>query len=179
MIGATRHWYGLSWVRSLLLSLCLMVALGACAATQGDGATQDRTASGEDPASIRQMLAELRKNSKLREVAALYCSALLTESESVSYQPFMASFFNVSRDEAGLTLCRVLIEAVISNELTEQEVDRIEDPQNQDDFVLFGAVLRKLLVAQERLNSQQVGRPPLIAAGADRSARRSPLPGQK
>lgn len=169
MSVAARPRRGLRGLRHLLAPLCLAMILGACAADLDDRAAQNPAADRRSPENLAQMLRELRKDSRLRDAAALYCSASLPQSEATVYKPFLASFFNVPRDEAGLTLCRVLIEAVVSDELTEQDIAKIEDPQSSEDFVTFGVVLRKMLVAQERLDSQQVGRPPVIAASPDGS----------
>ena len=116
------------------------------------------------------MLSQLREDPTLRETAVVFCAAALRETEGREYEPFMAGFFDVSRGESGFTLCQVVIEAVISEDLTQSDIAKIEDPQDHHDYVFFGRVLRKLLVVQERLGSQQVGHPPVIAQGP-----RSPL----
>ena len=174
MSATARPRRGLRGLRLFLAPLCLTMVLGACAADPDDGSAHGPAIDRHSPENLAQMLRELKKDSRLRDAAALYCFASLPQSDAAAYEPFLASFFDVPQDEAGLILCRVLIEAVVSDELTEQEIAKIEDPRGSEDFVTFGVVLRKMLVAQERLDSQQVGRPPLVAAGPVRSARTPP-----
>lgn len=160
----------------LLLPLCLALALGACGTPRSDFDTAGSDTAGENPRSLSEMLAKLREDTQLRETAVLYCAASLTRTEGDDYEPFMASFFDVPRRDADLTLCRVIVEAVVSEELTQRDVEKIERFEQKEDFVHLGAILRKLLLAQERLDSQQVERPPLMAASPERPRGEPVLP---
>ena len=170
----SRRW--LSVLRSLLLPLGLSAIVCACAASQDSAEFGHPSSERQAPETVGQMLLQLRENSRLRETAVVFCAAALRETEGYDYEPFMAGFFGVSPGESGLTLCHVIIEAVISDELTQSDIAQIEDPQSRDDYVFFGTVLRKLLVVQERLGSQQVGHPPVVAQGFRRALGQFSLP---
>ena len=169
-------WRRLAVLRRLLLPLGLSAILCACAMSQDGDALGNPSSERQAPKTVGQMLSQLREDSRLRETAVVFCAAALRETEGYDHEPFMAGFFDVSRSESGITLCQVVIEAVISEELTESDMAKIEDPQGHDDYVFFGRVLRKLLVVQERLGSQQVGHPPIVAQGPRRPLKQLSLP---
>ena len=158
-----------SWPKALLVPLLVSLGLAGCAAPQEQTQTSYADSEEADLQAFGNLLQELRRNPRTRDAAEAFCAAVLAVENEPIHDPFFASFFDVPEDEAGLTLCRSLMEAVISDDFTEEELLRIGSFEGSNDFVLFGEVLRKLLDAQERLTTQQVIRPAVTTAEASRS----------
>lgn len=163
--------------KALLVFLLVSLGMAGCAAPKEQVQTSYGSSEEVDLQAFGILLQELKRNPRTRQAAEAFCAAVLAIENEPAHDPFFASFFDVPEDEAGLTLCRALMEAVISDDFSEEELLRIGSLEASDDFVLFGAVLRKLLSAQERLNSQQVTRPAAATAEAFRAPPRdSPHP---
>lgn len=153
----------------LLVSLIVGFGLAGCAAPKEQAQTSYGDTDEVDAQAFGTLLQELKRNPRTRNAAEGFCAAVLAVENDPAHEPFFASFFDVPEDQASLTLCRTLMEAVISDDFSEEELRRIGSLEGSDDFVLFGEVLRKLLSAQERLDSQQVTRPVVTTAEASHS----------
>ena len=158
--------------RVLLVSLIVGFGLTGCATPKEQVQTSYGDSDEVDAQAFGALLQELKRNPRTRQAAEGFCAAVLAVESDPIHDPFFASFFAVPEDQASLTLCRTLMEAVISDDFSEEELRRIGSLEGSDDFVLFGEVLRKLLNAQERLDSQQVTRPVVTTAEASQSPRR-------
>ncbi len=80
---------------------------------------------------------------------------------------FFAGLLDVNEETAGPAFCAALVESVVSNKLTKEEIDVFSEPRSERGFEILGTFLGKLIEANERLQGQQVEGPsPVIPAPA-------------
>jgi hypothetical protein len=147
----------------LAIALALFGALAGCA---GDGAgSADRGANAQD-LSLLGVLEETRRDPEDRPASEAYCALSIAESRNgFPYRAFIAGVLAVPEEGATRAFCAALVEAVISNQLTEDELSAFSKPSGERGFKPLGDFLRKLIVAHERLYAQQARGPQAQSCG--------------
>jgi hypothetical protein len=142
--------------KNLLAGLALLAVLSACAS--GDGSIRSN--------HLPTILYEVRGHPEQRDAGEAACVRSLDGSFSnFPYKLFFAGFFDVTENEAGHTFCAAIIEGVISGDITQSELDAFKRPAALRGRGPLGTLLRRLLVAHERLQGQQAEARPAAIAG--------------
>jgi hypothetical protein len=135
--------------RSAVL-LGLAVFLAGCAAAPDSG-------SRAAPGGLLGILEAVRDNPEDRLAAQVACQLSLGQrSTAFDYLPFFAGFFAVPEESARAAFCASIVEAVIADELTRADLEAFSVPAEQRGRAPLGTLLRKLIDAHERLQSQEV-----------------------
>jgi hypothetical protein len=135
--------------RSAVL-LGLAVFLAGCAAAPASG-------SRAAPGGLPGILEAVRENPEDRLAAQVACQLSLGQrSTAFAYRAFFAGFFDVPEQSARTVFCAAIVEAVIADELTRADIEAFGTPVEQRGRAPLGTLLRKLIDAHERLQSQEV-----------------------
>lgn len=153
--AAVRH--GSAIVRPVAapaLVLALSLALSACATPDGS------------PREIRSnhlptVLEQVRDHPERRQTGETACTRSMTENGGDhSVNLILGGLFDVPADSAIDVFCAAIVEAVIADELTRTDIDAFKKPSAIRGKGPLGTLLRKLMVAHERLYAQQAQKPP-------------------
>jgi len=149
----------------LAVALAFFGALAGCAAA-GDGTgPADRGTNAQD-LSLLSVLEETRRHPEDRAASEAYCTLSIAQSRNgFPYRPFIAGILAVPEEKALREFCAALVEAVISNHLSEDELSAFSKPRRERGFEPLGNFLRKLIVAHERLYAQQAQGPQAQSCG--------------
>jgi len=137
----------------------LVLGLSACT-TSGDGDLQSGAASDSQPPGLLGALQHVRENPADRLPTVAYCNLTVSRRDGdVPMDAFLSGVFDVPGDKSLRVFCAALVEAVIANELTDDELTVFSRPRSERGLEPLGVLLRKLIVAHERLKNQQVKGP--------------------
>ena len=132
----------------LILVLGTSLILTGCTAP---GETRSTTATRSG--GLAAVLEDLRRNPEGRPAAEAYCRLSVSGGDSdFPYEAFISSFLSVPRAQSGNAFCAALIEAVVSDGLTENDLAQFND-RNRNRMPL-GTLLREILAAHLRLQGQ-------------------------
>ena len=152
------HALHMTGLRRCSSGICILVlvaiVLSGCAGTQQ---SDPPPSANLDDETLISLILKLREEPKLLQPAAILCAASLAagQDEEFDYRSFFGALFEVSDADAGLTFCRSLVEAVVSGNMSEAELRAFESPEDVRDYTVFGKMMRELLLAHERLNTQE------------------------
>ncbi len=68
---------------------------------------------------------------------------------------FLAGVLDVAEEDVVRNFCAALVEAVISNDLSEEQILVFTEPRDERGFTALGVFLGKVIAAHERLKTQQ------------------------
>lgn len=129
----------------LLPLLMIAVLLPACA---GGTSVQSTDLPG--------ILSEVRGQPQKRASAEASCArAIARGPDDFPYKQFFAGVFDVPAEQGGQAFCASIVEAVIADELTRGDLNAFRKPAEVRGKAPLGTLLRKLLIAHERLRGQQ------------------------
>ncbi len=74
------------------------------------------------------------------------------------YKAFFSGLLGTSEDAAGGAFCAALVEAAVAGDFTEEDLGAFRKGGTDRDRGPVGTLLRKLIMANERLQGQQVQR---------------------
>ncbi len=150
---------GLPLRRCLPAALLAALILAGCAAPQ-DGGTQNGARAGGNE-GLRSVLQDVRNHPENRAASEVYCLLSITQGDSdFPYQLFFAGLFSVDREDGTRAFCAAMVEAVIAGELTEADLAPFDRPSSVRGKEPLGTLLRKLMVAHLRLETQEAAAPP-------------------
>ena len=137
---------------TVALALTLFFALGACAETGGGNSVQS---------GLAEAFNDARHDPARRAESVQRCTFIFLRAENdPGFDEMIAALFDVPVPQAQGAYCAAMVEASISNDFTETDLERLQVPRAQRGMEPFGKMLRKALVAHERLRAQQAQRPP-------------------
>ena len=106
--------------------------------------------------SLPEILSDARAHPENRVESTTACEhAIDGRSIVFPYMSFFSGLFDVSEENGGQAFCAALIEAVVTGELTEQNLRAFQRPSAVRGKAPLGTLLRKVLEAHERLKAQQ------------------------
>jgi hypothetical protein len=147
----------------LAITLAFFAVLAGC--TGGGAGSANRGTNAQD-LSLLSVLEETRRHPEDRPASEAYCMLSIAQSRnSFPYKPFIAGILAVPEEDASRQFCAALVEAVISNHLTEDELAVFSKPSGERGFKPLGDFLRKLIAAHERLYAQQARGPQAQSCG--------------
>ena len=141
---------------SWILASLLILAISACAASQGERHVP-RSGDVTRPKNLYDYMLSMREAPAEREagVAACIRQGRSNEKSLSEFLPVIASMMDVSREEPFEAFCHAVAEAAISGDFSEADIRAMYVPRDQRDYRVFGRFLRALLIAHERLNTQE------------------------
>ncbi|MEQ8357577.1 MAG: hypothetical protein RH942_18730 [Kiloniellaceae bacterium] len=157
--GRPRSGTGRHAPRALALAGLFSLLLAACASQSEPAKPAAPDVNLGDGSLIAAILA-MRENPQMRRPGAILCAAALQAENNPEfrYEAFFGALFSVPEEVAGLTFCKAVIEVAVSGGMTDEELMAFDAPEDIRDYTIFGKLLKELLYAHERLNSQQVMR---------------------
>lgn len=130
--------------------IAVPLALAACAAPQ--------RSSGND---LVDALAALRADPGKRLSAEVVCERTFSKGVGdYPFQAFSAGLLNVPEPSGNRAFCAALVEAVIADDLTAEDIAVFQRPKEVRGQAPTGKLLRVVLATNERLEAQQAQRPP-------------------
>ena len=136
--------------RSVLLAL--LIATSGCATSNGDS---------QSSSSLPMVLEELRAHPEKRRVAEAACERSIADNTGdFPINLFFGGLLDVPAHKANGAFCAAIVEAVIAGDLTRSDLSAFELPSAVRGKEPLGTLLRKLMIAHERLYAQQAKRPP-------------------
>jgi hypothetical protein len=121
--------------------LVLGTVLAGCAAPQAGRS-----------GSLPEILSDVRQHPQNRLVSEVDCDrAMASRSGNFPYKAFFSGLFDVAEESGGRVFCASLVEAVIAGDLTESDLQAFGQRREERGFSALGDLLRKLLIAHERL----------------------------
>lgn len=136
------------------LAAILLVVLGASLVLTGCAAPgENRSTAATRSGGLATVLEDVRRNPEDRAAAEAYCRLSVSGGDSdFPYQAFFAGFLSVPPGQSGDALCTAMIEAVISGDLTENDLAQFSNRARNK--MPLGTLLRKVLAAHLRLQGQ-------------------------
>lgn len=150
-----RGWRAAKMPVTLALVLALALALGACSTSGGSGTPETSSAG------LRSVLQEARNNPDSRDASKVYCLLSISERRTgFPYKPFFAGLFAVAAEDGAKAFCAALVEGAVSGEITEADLAPFDQSAATRGRGPLGTLLRKLMVAHLRLETQEAAAPP-------------------
>lgn len=113
------------------------------------------TSGGENP--LVEALYHVKDHPEDRDFAAAWCEASLGQRrDDFPIGAFFAGMLDVPEAAGGQAFCAALVEAVIGGDLQDEDIAVFSQAQEVRSHAAAGTLLRALLVAHERLKTQEV-----------------------
>jgi hypothetical protein len=147
------------------MSPLLRIATGALlAAALLSGCAGGSASRDENP--LTKMLFHVREHPEDRDFSVAFCGAAMSQKDSKDYiKPFIAGMLDVPESAGGEAFCGALIEAAIAGDLQDRDITVFSEDREGHRGAAVGAMLRALLIAHERLQTEQVLNQPSPPAG--------------
>ena len=136
-------------MRQRVIPLILTIALTGCA-------TPDGGSQSVNSRHLPTILEEVRAHPEKRQGGEAACERSISDwSGDFPVNLFFAGLFDVPAPAGEEAFCAAIIEAVIAGDLSKSELDAFKKPSALRGKEPLGNLLRKLIVAHERLSTQQ------------------------
>lgn len=141
--------------RILLGSLTLVAFLVGCAASEDEG-TKPGAQTSYRNLDLASVLGDVRQRAERREAAVAHCEDyIVRRPNAFPFESLVVGLLDVAEEEAKSAFCQALVEGVIANDITEANIAVFQQRRRGADKAPLGSLLRGLIVAYERLRSQQ------------------------
>lgn len=123
----------------------------------------------QDQPVFLELLSYIQEHPEDRDFGVAWCENIAAQVRSdLHFKPFMAGLFDVAESEGSHAMCAAMIEATIAGDLKDQDIVRFGGTEEEEGAAAGGTLLRALLLAHERLKTQQVQNPPSHPPGSSR-----------
>lgn len=145
------------------LAFALLVGLAACSG--GDAGSNEPGASPARSNSLLAALQRARENPEDRDIAETECNLTVAwRGYDEVVQAFFSGILDVPDERAWRAFCAALVEGSVAGEVTEADLENFSESGSERSYKPLGDLLRKLIVAHERLQGQQAQRRPAVNA---------------